>query len=116
MKTKKADKKVDVRISEEELKIIKKNMEKYNIKNLSFFMKTVAKYPSIINVDIEPLVKLNYEINKIGVNINQVIKLANQNSEINQSDINEIKALMSELESLKEISSFLGENNLNGIH
>lgn len=116
MKNKKTDKRVNVRIANDDLKTIKQNMDKYNIDNLSFYLKTVAKYPSIINVEIEPLVQLNYEINKIGVNINQVVKLANYNKEINQSDIEEIKELMKKLESLKEIASFLEGKSINGIH
>lgn len=112
----KNEKNIHLRINEKDLQIIKRNMDKYNIQNMSFYMRTVAIKPYIINVDSNELRQVNYEINKIGVNINQIAKLANQNKEINNADIKEIKDLMKKLESIKVVTTFLEDYTFNGIH
>ena len=70
-------------------------------------------------VDYSELKELKWEINKIGNNINQVVKLANQFEEISQEDIEELLQTIKQVEILvtnklkKEISK---EKKTNGIH
>lgn len=51
-------------------------------------------------VDYSELKELKWEINKIGNNINQVVKLANQFEEISQEDIEELLETIQKVEIL----------------
>ena len=70
-------------------------------------------------VDYSELQQLKWEVNKIGNNINQIAKLANQFEEISQEDIDDLLDLIHQVEWLvsnklkDEISK---ERKTNGIH
>lgn len=51
-------------------------------------------------IDFSNLKKLNFEVNKIGNNINQITRLANQFSEISQEDIQLLQTECSHLTKL----------------
>lgn len=114
MKKKEKDKTISIRLSSKDIETIRKNMSKFNLENMSFYMRTVAINPSIINVDIKTLKDLTYEINKVGVNINQAVKLANKNKEISREEINELKESAKGIESMKVVTTFLRDKSIYG--
>ena len=114
MKKKEKDKTMSIRLSSKDVEIIRKNMSKFNLENMSFYMRTVAINPSIINVDIKTLRDLTYEINKVGININQAVKLANKNKEISREEINALKEDLEKIQSLKVVTTFLKEKSIYG--
>ena len=64
-------KRLQVRLTEEEIKIIKERMADFEYSNLSEFIRDGALKPSRKNK--RNMVSMIYEVNKIGVNLNQAI-------------------------------------------
>lgn len=83
-------------LSDEELDLLNSRMKKYKNNNRSDFIRESILENFIIINDDKNLRSLVYEINRIGNNINQLTRLANETKEIQaveemQTDINEIK-------------------------
>ena len=51
----------------------------------------------IVNVDTAPLEDLYYEMHKIGVNINQIAKIANTNGSISRKEFDELKGKVDDI-------------------
>ncbi len=65
--------KLQIRVSDEEEQLIRLQMGEYGYRNLSEYIRTSLISPSRRNkVKLQPLL---YEVNKIGVNLNQAIYL-----------------------------------------
>jgi len=65
--------KLQIRVSDDEEQLIRLKMSEYGFRNLSDFIRTSIISPSDRNkVQLQPLL---YEVNKIGVNLNQAIYL-----------------------------------------
>lgn len=48
--------------------------------------------------DYRHLEKLHFEVNRLGNNINQLTKLAHENGEVAQTDVEEVRKMMIELD------------------
>ena len=79
-----------VMVTSEEKEIITNKMKKSGMTNLGEFVRLALTYTNITNVDTSAMRDLTYEINKIGVNINQIAKAANSRSSVYESEIKEI--------------------------
>ncbi|MCK1233702.1 MobC family plasmid mobilization relaxosome protein [Streptococcus uberis] len=88
-------------ISEEENRLIRKKMEDVNLKNFSTFARYMLTTGKVVTIDYSELTQLRTEINRIGVNINQIVKYINMSEEVSKEDY---KIL---LESLTEVKSLL---------
>lgn len=82
--------------SEEEWAIILKKSKDLNM-NTSNYIKRMALKGYIIEYNLDKINDLIYEINKIGVNINQIAKKANETDNVYKSDIEELQRRMDEL-------------------
>lgn len=82
--------------SEEEWTIILKKSKDLNM-NTSNYIKRMALKGYIIEYNLDKINDLIYEINKIGVNINQIAKKANETDNVYKSDIEELQRRMDEL-------------------
>ncbi len=90
--------KLEFYVSEEEKNNIKLKMKQANIENFSHYARKMLLDNFVVNLNsCEDLLKLNYEINKIGNNINQLTKLANENKAISKSTINQIAKIQEDL-------------------
>ncbi len=96
-------KRVEVQFTEEEYDKLIKNADDYNFKTISEYVRKVVLLERVESKQKNK--KLYYEINKIGVNLNQVARLANQNKAVDNltySQIIKANELLSEiLNSLK---------------
>jgi len=63
-------------VDEEELAFIKYKMTKAGIKNQSEYLRQMAVYGKVVNLDFSDLRPIYNEINKIGVNLNQIARIA----------------------------------------
>lgn len=88
-------------VSEEENRLIRKKMEDVNLKNFSTFARYMLTTGKVVTIDYSELTQLRTEINRIGVNINQIVKYINMSEEVSKEDY---KIL---LESLTEVQSLL---------
>ncbi|GAA5399580.1 plasmid mobilization protein [Streptococcus uberis] len=88
-------------ISEEENRLIRKKMEDMNLKNFSTFARYMLTTGKVVTIDYSELTQLRTEINRIGVNINQIVKYINMSEEVSNEDY---KLL---LESLTDVKNLL---------
>ena len=108
-----------LRLTEEENELLKKRINDSPYDNFQNYARHMLLAGSIHYVDYSELQQLKWEVNKIGNNINQVAKLANQFEEISQDDIDDLLDLIHQVEWLvsnklkDEISK---ERETNGIH
>lgn len=87
------DKKIEFYVTMDELKTIDKKASICKLDRSKYLRKS-AMENQIINIDLSYLDKLIYEINKIGVNINQIAKVSNSNQYIYNSELKEINQYM----------------------
>ena len=85
-------------LSDRELDILQKNMAEMGITNKSEYFRDMILYGKkiVVQFDYSNLKSLTYELNKIGVNINQIAKVTNEKKNIFHSDIEELQRLLSE--------------------
>ena len=76
---------------------IKKKMSEVGKENFSDFTREMLLDGKVKVIDFELLKQIRYELNRIGNNINQTVRLANENRNIDEEKINEIIKLQDEL-------------------
>ena len=104
------DKQLIVRVTEKEKQFIQKKMKVFGTENFNAYARKILIDGYIIHVDMTEFQKLSAEVNKIGVNINQIAKIANATDNICEKDIEKIKEMVEEIwqllkSSLSEILS-----------
>ncbi|MCD8215224.1 MAG: MobC family plasmid mobilization relaxosome protein [Clostridiales bacterium] len=90
-----------VKVTAEEKAAIKEKMQKIGMTNLSEFVRLAVAVNPVVNLDMNAIYKLSYEMNRIGNNINQIAKMANTSKHIYKSDIDEVNA------GLKQLNNFI---------
>lgn len=97
------DKKITVRLSGFEQEMIMQNYKESNLKSFQEFVIKILSDGYIVSIDTTDLHNYAYEINKIGVNLNQIAHKVNQidiktpDVYLLKQDIEECHLLMSEL-------------------
>ena len=84
-------KRIYVRISDEEYNLILKRMNKYGFTNKSDYMRNMALNGYIINIDTSEIKEVLRILSNVANNINQVAHHANENKFISPDDINYLK-------------------------
>jgi len=79
------------RVNEDEQNLINEKMKLYKTNNLAAYMRKMAIDGYIVNVDYSDLKAVAYEMQKIGVNINQIARRVNSTSRMYEQDFEEIK-------------------------
>lgn len=91
---------VRLKLSDTEHKILKQKSEYCNV-DMSSFLRNLITDGYIIKYDLDGLQELSTEINKIGVNINQIAKHINEKGGYyDKSDMNILKKQIDNLTSL----------------
>lgn len=102
-------KRFELRLSELEAIQLKENASMSGL-TISEYIRKRAVYSRDFIVDLSPILKLNYEISKIGININQIVKLCNYHKFVGKKDVDTLINLQKEIkELLQPISSFCSE-------
>lgn len=91
MPNRKRNIKLSVRLNEEEKKIFLQKMKLTSSKNMNHFIRKCVLEKEIYEIDCTPFLELNWEIAKIGTNVNQIAKKANSIEKIEIEDIEKIK-------------------------
>lgn len=94
------DNRVYFYLSDKELTQLNERLEKYPSENRSEFIRESILNNYIIINDDTNLRELVYEVNRIGNNINQLTRLANQNKEVQSEEIESLKKQIEEIRSL----------------
>lgn len=88
---------LNFRVNESEKNKIFERMKLAKLKNFAVYARLMLVSGKIQVIDFESITKLRYEVNRIGVNINQITKLGNENQDIKKSDIQELLLLQKQL-------------------
>lgn len=97
MEKRKRDIQKKFRVNEEENKIIKEKMNKLGTNDFGAYARKMLIDGYIIKTDHIEIRNLIREINKIGVNINQIAKRANETNRVYEDDIKELKGELEEV-------------------
>lgn len=91
-----------IRLTAEEDKFIRKKVEQSPFNNFQNFARIMLITGEVKMIDYSELKKLNGQINRVGNNINQIVKLAHYFDEISNEDIQEIKQNVNYMKALVE--------------
>lgn len=82
------------RVTDLEKQKIRDRMKECGIKNRARYLRTMAINGCIIKPDHTDIKQTNYELHKIGVNINQIAKKVNETGNIYSEDIRTLEEMM----------------------
>ena len=91
-------------VDEKELDLIKQKMAQMGTDNMSAYLRKMAIDGYIIQIDHADIKAMTAEIQKIGVNVNQIAKRVNATGSVYQEDIEEIKEVLAEIWRLQRLS------------
>ena len=94
-------------VDEEELAMIKYKMTKAGIKNQSEYFREMSVYGKVVKFDLSELRPICNELNRIGVNLNQVARIANTTGAIYRNDLAD---LMDKFNAIYESVDLLVDN------
>lgn len=84
-------------VTAEEKKMIRKKMILSRTANMGAYLRKMAIDGIIVNTDTTYLKKQFYEMHKIGVNVNQLAKLANSTGAVTPEEMKELKGMIKEI-------------------
>jgi SepF-like predicted cell division protein (DUF552 family) len=86
-----------VRVTPREKELIQKKMEQSYTDNFSRYARKMLIDGYVIHVDLSQFQELAGEVQKVGVNINQIAKTVNATGMIYGDDMNRLKEVMDEI-------------------
>ena len=104
MENRKRNIQIKFRVTEEERTLIEEKMKMVPTSNMEAYLRKMAIDGYIIQIDQSDIKKMTAELQKIGVNINQIAKRANATGNVYQEDIEEIKGALKEIWRLQRLS------------
>ena len=93
-----------VPVTPEERKLIEQKMSLLHTKNFSAYARKMLIDGYIVNIDHSDIKEQTAEIQKIGVNINQIAKRINATGTMYAQDIEDIKGALAEIWRLQRLS------------
>ena len=97
MANRKRDVQILLWVTPEEKKMIRKRMILSKTSNMSVYLRKMAIDGMIVNTDTTYLKAMYQEMHKIGVNINQLAKVANTVGTATLQDIEELKEMVKKI-------------------
>ena len=91
-------------VTEEERALIEQKMKLVPTKNMAAYLRKIAIDGYILQVDHTDIKAMTAEIQKIGVNVNQIAKRVNSTGSVYQEDIEEIKGVLAEIWRLQRLN------------
>jgi len=97
MENRKRNVQIIIRVTEEERALIEEKMQQIPTLNLSAYARKILIDGYIITLDLQEVKGHTAQLQKIGVNINQIAKRINETGRIHADDMDEIKRVMEEV-------------------
>lgn len=97
MENRKRNVQIIIRVTEEERALIEEKMQQIPTLNLSAYARKILIDGYIITLDLQEVKGHTAQLQKIGVNINQIAKRINETGRIYADDMDEIKCAMEEV-------------------
>ena len=95
---------IKFRVTEEERALIEEKMKQIPTRNMAAYLRKMAIDGYVIQVNHSDIKEMTAQIQKIGVNINQIARRANSTGNVYQEDIEEIKGVLNEIWRLQRLS------------
>ena len=95
---------IKFRVTEEERALIERKMQLVPTRNMEAYLRKMAIDGYIIQVDHSDIKAMTAEIQKIGVNVNQIARRVNATGGVYEQDIAEIKGALAEIWRLQRLS------------
>ena len=95
---------IKFRVIEEERVLIEQKMKLIPTDNMAAYLRKIAIDGYIIKVDYSDIKAMTAEIQKIGVNVNQIARRVNATGNVYAEDIAEIKGALEEIWRLQRLS------------
>ena len=95
---------IKFRVTEEERVLIEEKMKQIPTQNMAAYLRKMAIDGYIIQVDHTDIKAMTAEIQKIGVNVNQIARRVNATGSVYEQDIEEIKGVLNEIWRLQRLS------------
>ena len=95
---------IKFRVTAEERALIEQKMKLVPTRNMEAYLRKMAIDGYIIQIDHADIKAMTAEIQKIGVNGNQIAKRVNATGSVYQEDIEEIKEVLAEIWRLQRLS------------
>lgn len=97
MENRKRNVQIIIRVTEEERALIEEKMKQISTLNLSAYARKMLIDGYIITLDLQEVKWHTAQLQKIGVNVNQIAKRINETGRIYADDMDEIKHVMEEV-------------------
>ena len=95
---------IKFRVTEEERALIEQKMKLVPTRNMESYLRKMAIDGYIIQIDHSDIKAMTAEIQKIGVNVNQIARRANATGSVYKEDIEEIKGVLAEIWRLQRLN------------
>ena len=95
---------IKFRVTEEERALIEEKMKLIPTRNMAAYLRKIAIDGYIIQVDHTDIKEMTAEIQKIGVNVNQIARRVNAMGSVYEQDIEEIKVVLNEIWRLQRLN------------
>ena len=95
---------VKFRVTEAERDLILEKMKLIPTNNMAAYLRKIAIDGYIVQVDHSDIKAMTAEIQKIGVNINQIARRVNSTGSVYHEDIDELKGALDEIWRLQRLS------------
>ena len=95
---------IKFRVTEEERVLIEEKMKLVPTRNMEAYLRKMAIDGYIIQIDHSDIKAMTAEIQKIGVNINQIARRVNATGSVYEHDIAEIKGALAEIWRLQRLN------------
>lgn len=89
--------KVEVRLDENEAKLLNIKYAESGYKSRSAFLRHLIIYEFTYDIDYSFMQEYNWHLAKIGNNLNQIAKIANTNNTISNEDLLQAKEIMEQV-------------------
>ena len=99
--TRKRKRQIHIMLTDEEYIKLSMNARELNMRSISEYIRKIALSPVIVNVNFSELNSFKLEINKIGINLNQIAKKLNTENQVKQELYSTAK---SEIDELKNVT------------
>lgn len=97
MENRKRNVQIIIRVTEEERALIEEKMQQIPTLNLSAYARKMLIDGYIITLDLQEVKGHTVQLQKIGVNVNQIAKRINETGRIYADDMDEMKRVMEEV-------------------
>lgn len=97
MENRKRNVQIIIRVTEEERALIEEKMQQILTLNLSAYARKMLIDGYIITLDLQEVKGHTAQLQKIGVNVNQIAKRINETGRIYADDMDEVKRVMEEV-------------------